>query len=111
MTLATGNLIFGTVNTQPAGGLFTASAYAQLTFVTAAAVSAFFTAPTPFYNIASSSFVNGADQVNSFGSGFRISQGGGSFNFVAAPIPEPETYALMLAGLCAVGFVARRRKV
>ena len=27
-----------------------------------------------------------------------------------APIPEPETYALMLAGLGVVGFVARRRK-
>lgn len=31
-----------------------------------------------------------------------------SFNVV--PIPEPETYALMLAGLGLVGFVARRRK-
>ena len=29
---------------------------------------------------------------------------------VTAPIPEPETYALMLAGLGVVGFVARRRK-
>jgi len=26
------------------------------------------------------------------------------------PIPEPSTYALMLAGLGVVGFVARRRK-
>lgn len=29
---------------------------------------------------------------------------------VTAPVPEPETYALLLAGLGAVGFVARRRK-
>lgn len=31
-------------------------------------------------------------------------------NFIAAPVPEPSTYALMLAGLGAVGFVARRRR-
>lgn len=31
-------------------------------------------------------------------------------NSQLAPVPEPETYALMLAGLAAVGFVARRRK-
>jgi hypothetical protein len=29
---------------------------------------------------------------------------------IAAPVPEPETYALMLAGLGVVGFVARRRR-
>ncbi len=40
------------------------------------------------------------------------SAGGASYggNFAVTPIPEPETLALMLAGLGAVGFVARRRK-
>ena len=30
--------------------------------------------------------------------------------FTVTPIPEPETYALMLAGLAALGFVSKRRK-
>lgn len=29
--------------------------------------------------------------------------------FTVTPVPEPETYALLLAGLLAVGYVARRR--
>lgn len=33
-----------------------------------------------------------------------------SQDIVPAPVPEPETYALMLAGLGVLGFVARRRK-
>ena len=31
-------------------------------------------------------------------------------NYTITPIPEPETYALMLAGLAALGFVSKRRK-
>ena len=33
-----------------------------------------------------------------------------TIEMVTAPIPEPETYALMLAGLGLVGFMTRRRK-
>jgi hypothetical protein len=29
---------------------------------------------------------------------------------VFAPVPEPSTYAMMLAGIGAVGFIARRRR-
>ena len=29
---------------------------------------------------------------------------------ITAPVPEPETYAMMLAGLAAIGFLARRRQ-
>ncbi|WP_256209002.1 FxDxF family PEP-CTERM protein [Nitrosospira sp. Nsp14] len=30
--------------------------------------------------------------------------------FLLAPIPEPETYAMLLAGLGLLGFIARRRR-
>jgi T5SS/PEP-CTERM-associated repeat protein len=36
--------------------------------------------------------------------------GGGTFELTAVPVPEPSTWGLMFAGLCAVGAVARRRK-
>lgn len=38
--------------------------------------------------------------------------GGASYggNIVATPVPEPETLAMMLAGLGALGFLARRRQ-
>lgn len=38
--------------------------------------------------------------------------GGGAYagNLTVTPVPEPETYAMLLAGLGLIGFTARRRK-
>jgi hypothetical protein len=40
----------------------------------------------------------------------QFDSGSGFKSFTAAPVPEPETYALMLAGLAGLGFVARRKQ-
>lgn len=59
------------------------------------------------------------DQPLTFGSAysFRVTgdalgSAGGTYAFLAsaAPVPEPESYALMLAGLGVVGSIVRRRR-
>jgi len=45
------------------------------------------------------------------GGGLTVSELGGTPTFLPfVPVPEPETYAMLLAGLGLMGFVARRRK-
>ena len=45
-------------------------------------------------------------------SGTMVSDAGASFGgaMMLAPVPEPETYGMMLGGLGVLGFLARRRK-
>ncbi len=45
----------------------------------------------------------------SLGHGQLLGGYSGSISSVAAPVPEPETYAMLMLGLAGVGFAARRR--
>jgi hypothetical protein len=70
----------------------------------------FFSGPHPFYML--ENFGGNIQTITgaSLTSGFVANVSGAGTEILMAPIPEPETYALMMAGLGAMGFVARRRK-
>lgn len=60
--------------------------------------------------------VSGFPGIGSFGNPVRVSLNGLGSNSVVietptVPVPEPETYAMLLAGLGVLGAVARRRQV
>ncbi|SEL66049.1 VPLPA-CTERM protein sorting domain-containing protein [Roseateles sp. YR242] len=106
VALASGSLQWGTVATIPSGNgtTFNPSANAGLNIDWL--VSGF---SSPTYALGLTSFSNTTSQVTVTPTGFVISQGGGSINF-ASPVPEPASYAMLISGLAAVGFVARRRR-
>ncbi|WP_229213336.1 MULTISPECIES: PEP-CTERM sorting domain-containing protein [unclassified Duganella] len=52
---------------------------------------------------------NAGSGVDKFFTALQATSNAGLYQ-IGAPVPEPETYAMMLAGLGLVGFIARRRK-
>jgi choice-of-anchor A domain-containing protein len=54
--------------------------------------------------------VNGQVVVNNWASSVQVNDRAFAGNLPLAPVPEPETYAMLLAGLGLVGLVTRRRK-
>jgi hypothetical protein len=50
------------------------------------------------------------DKVKTWDSDFKLNDRHNEYQGEVTSVPEPETYAMMLAGLAAVGFVVRRRK-
>lgn len=55
-------------------------------------------------------FASGTNGIDFYSSEYATLAGRPILSVEIAPVPEPETYALMLAGLGLIGFMARRRK-
>jgi choice-of-anchor C domain-containing protein len=66
----------------------------------------------PFAHFSRQYVADSASTILAFSSSIYPGYGGAVLDNVSVttPVPEPETYAMMLAGLGLMGFVARRRK-
>lgn len=71
-----------------------------------------FPGPVPFHTILSNEFNNTTQGVfiDPQGRFIALNETSGGVDFNLSPIPEPETYAMLLAGLGLMGFMTRRRK-
>jgi hypothetical protein len=100
-----GNILY-TSNNQNFGGAINTSAYTKITF-NAGAVPVGATAAFLEFSQAIGPVGTGPAGENWFAGKVLIDD----LNLrIATPVPEPESYAMMLAGLGVIGFIARRRR-
>lgn len=105
--IATADLIEGVANINGLGGtgFNSTTSFALLD----PQGSALFPAPAPFYTVQFQEFNNTSQGVFIASDHITINKASGGVDFLPA-VPEPETYAMLLAGLGVMGFIARRRK-
>jgi hypothetical protein len=103
------DLIVGVANINALGGT---SFNSTNNFLLNEVGTSLFPDPAPFHTIQSNEFNNTTQGVfiDPQGRFIALNETSGGVDFNLSPIPEPETYAMLLAGLGLMGFMARRRK-
>jgi hypothetical protein len=107
--IGSANLIVGVANINTLGGT---SFNSTNNFLLNDAGTSLFPNPAPFHTIQSNEFNNTTQGVfiDPQGTFIALNETSGGVDFNLSPIPEPETYAMLLAGLGLMGFMTRRRK-
>lgn len=109
-----GPISSGPVVNTGCGGTLDAAGFACVEAVTKGVLSVADGDPYSFrFEVTASSFHMTSTSGSHVGAGYASAAGEGSsfgITSVTSPIPEPETYAMLLAGLAVLGFATRRRR-